>query len=271
MLLSDPPDGILTWEKLVEIRCSQNLPLEIWHTDKLKKICPQIENNKITNAIYSPNDRQVDPTALTLALVDAATHHGVTFKFGIDVKITPLPTQSCQFETTEGKITADWFVICAGLGSPLLTAQSNQVVDIRPVLGQALHIRIPHPLGNPDFQPVITGNDVHIVPVGGGDYWVGATVEFPTNGNEIIADKQLLESVRQQAITFCPDIAKAATIRTWSGLRPRPEGRPAPIIGKLPGFNHILLATGHYRNGVLLAPATACTIREMITNNEFGT
>lgn len=267
MLLSDSPDGISNWEKLVEIRHSQNLPLEIWSTDKLKKICPQIEDKKITNAIYSPNDRQVDPTALTLALVDAATHHGVTFKFGVDVKITPLPTQSSQFETKEGKITADWFVICAGLGSPLLTAQSSQVVDIRPVLGQALHIRAPHPLGNPDFQPVITGNDVHIVPVGGGDYWVGATVEFPTNGNEIIAEKELLESVRQQAIAFCPDIALATTIRTWSGLRPRPEGRPAPIIGKLPGSN-ILLATGHYRNGVLLAPATACTIREMISYNQ---
>ncbi|MEB3148660.1 MAG: FAD-dependent oxidoreductase, partial [Sphaerospermopsis sp.] len=49
-----------------------------------------------------------------------------------------------------------------------------------------------------------------------------------------------------------------------SGFRPRPENRPAPIIERLPGFNRILLATGHYRNGVLLAPATAYAIREMI-------
>lgn len=259
-------DNLAQWEKLVEIRHSQGLPLEIWDTEQLKKTCPQIDD-KIVSAVYSPSDRQVDPTALTLALVDAAKLHGVTFKFGVDVRIPPLPTQSSQFETTEGKITADWFVICAGLGSSKLTAQS---VDIRPVLGQALHIHSPHLLGKPDFQPVITGNDVHIVPVGGGDYWVGATVEFPTNSNEIPPDKELLESVRLQAIAFCPDIANATTIRTWSGLRPRPEGRPAPIIDKLPGSN-ILLATGHYRNGVLLAPATAGTIREMITNNQFGT
>ena len=167
-------------------------------------------------------------------------------------------------ETTEGKIAADWFVVAAGLGSTPLTAQLNQMVDIRPVLGQALQVRLEHPLGNPEFQPAITGNDVHIVPVGGGDYWVGATVEFPTNGNEIPPNQELLESVKQQAIAFCPKLAQASIIRTWSGLRPRPEGRPAPIIGKLPGYSNVLLATGHYRNGVLLAPATAYAIREMI-------
>ncbi|MBD0262666.1 MAG: FAD-dependent oxidoreductase, partial [Tolypothrix sp. Co-bin9] len=47
-----------------------------------------------------------------------------------------------------------------------------------------------------------------------------------------------------------------------------PEKLPAPIIGKLPGFDNILLATGHYRNGVLLAPATAYAIREMIISND---
>jgi glycine/D-amino acid oxidase-like deaminating enzyme len=77
-----------------------------------------------------------------------------------------------------------------------------------------------------------------------------------------------LQKVLQQAIAFCPELAKAKIIRTWSGLRPRPEGRPAPVIGKLPGFSNVLLATGHYRNGVLLAPATASTIREMIISND---
>jgi len=263
-------ENLAAWEKLVEIRHSQGWKLEIWDTAKLKNICPQVNNAKITGAVYSPQDRQLDPTALTLALVEAAQHNGVTFKFGVTVlnSPTPPPESSLKFcdqlETTEGKITADWFVVAAGLGSTPLTAQFNQIVDIRPVLGQALQVRVGHPLGNPDFQPTITGNDVHIVPVGGGDYWVGATVEFPSNGNEILPNQQLLESVREQAIAFCPELATASIIRTWSGLRPRPEGRPAPVIDKLPGFNNVLLATGHYRNGVLLAPATAHAIREMI-------
>ncbi len=315
------------WQKLQEVRHSQGWQLEIWDKAKLQKICPQVDDPKIIGAVYSPQDRQLDPTALTLALVEASQHNGVTFKFGVEVlgmteaPGTPPPTPSpdagrgiednfsssphtgseiednfssspytgseidsysppslytgrgvggwgSSIETTLGKIAADWFIISAGLGSSPLTAQLNQKVDIRPVLGQALQLSLGHPLGNPDFQPAITGNDVHIVPIGNGDYWVGATVEFPENSDEIPPDKELLESVKQQAIAFCPELAKATIIRTWTGLRPRPFGRPAPIIEKLSGFNNILLATGHYRNGVLLAPATACRIREMIISND---
>ncbi|BBD60192.1 FAD dependent oxidoreductase [Nostoc sp. HK-01] len=248
------------WEKLVEIRHSQGWELEIWDRAKLKSMCPQVHNDKITGAVYSSQDRQLDPTALTLALVEAAQHKGVTFKFGVNVlNISPK-----SIETTEGNIAADWIVVAAGLGSTQLTAQLNQKVDIRPVLGQALQVHLDNPIGNPEFQPMITCNDVHIVPIGGGNYWIGATVEFLTDSDEIPPNHQLLEDVRQQAIAFCPELASATITRTWSGLRPRPEGRPAPIIEKLPGFNNILLATGHYRNGVLLAPATASAIREMI-------
>ncbi|BAY15728.1 FAD dependent oxidoreductase [Anabaenopsis circularis NIES-21] len=248
------------WEKLVKIRHSQGWELEIWDRAKLKSMCPQVHNDKITGAVYSPQDRQLDPTALTLALVEAAQHKGVTFKFGVNVlNISPK-----SIETTEGNIAADWIVVAAGLGSTQLTAQLNQKVDIRPVLGQALQVHLANPIGNPEFQPMITCNDVHIVPIGGGNYWIGATVEFLTDSDEIPPNHQLLEDVRQQAIAFCPELASATITRTWSGLRPRPEGRPAPIIEKLPGFNNILLATGHYRNGVLLAPATASAIREMI-------
>ncbi|MEC4818097.1 MAG: FAD-dependent oxidoreductase [Scytonema sp. PMC 1069.18] len=271
---ADSSTGISDWQKLQEIRQYQGLSLEIWDTLQLQQICPQVNNDKIIGAVYSPGDRQVDPTALTLALVDAAKLYGVNFRFGVKVLQTSAPSGgevnslSCyQLQTTEGKIAADWVVVAAGLGSSPLTAELQQMVDIRPVLGQALQLHLGYTLGNPDFQPVITGDDVHIVPIGGGDYWVGATVEFPTHGNEIPPSQELLESVKQQAIACCPELAKAVTIRTWSGLRPRPEGRPAPVIDKLPGYSNVLLATGHYRNGVLLAPATAAAIREMIISN----
>ena len=269
------------WEQLREIRQSQGWELQVWDQEQLQKYCPQISHPQIIGAVYSPQDLQLNATALTLALVDAAQRNGVNFKFGVSVTGTetpppPSPTplhikkglgeaRKCNFiETTEGKVTADWFIMSAGLGSTALTAQLDQMVNIRPVLGQALYLSLGRSLGNPDFQPVITGNDVHIVPMGNGDYWVGATIEFPNHENQISASQELLDIVRQQAIAFAPELAAAKVLRTWSGLRPRPEGRPAPVIDKLPGFTNILLATGHYRNGVLLAPATATAIREMI-------
>jgi glycine/D-amino acid oxidase-like deaminating enzyme len=269
------------WEQLREIRQSQSWELQIWDQEQLQKYCPQVNDPQIIGAVYSPQDLQLNATALTLALVDAAQRNGVNFKFGVSVTGTetpppPPPTplhikkglgeaRKCNFiETTEGKVTADWFIMSAGLGSTALTAQLDPRVNIRPVLGQALYLSLGHSLGNPDFQPVITGNDVHIVPMGNGDYWVGATVEFPNEQDQIPPNQELLDAVRQQAIAFTPDLATAKVLRTWSGLRPRPEGRPAPVIDKLPGFTNVLLATGHYRNGVLLAPATATAIREMI-------
>ncbi|MEA5580472.1 FAD-dependent oxidoreductase [Nodularia harveyana UHCC-0300] len=258
-------DNLARWENLAAVRQSQGWKLELWDTAKLKNYCPQIAIANITRAVYSPQDRQLNPTTLTLALAEAAQHNGVAGKFGVNVLGISPTNNSITVETTEGKIAADWVVISAGLGSTPLTAQLNQVVEIRPVLGQALQVRLEQPLGNLDFQPVVTGNDVHIVPVGGGNYWVGATVEFSSNGDEIPPSEELFQKVWHQAIAFCPDLAPAEIIRTWSGLRPRPEGRPAPVIEKLSGFTNVLLATAHYRNGVLLAPATAAAIREMIS------
>jgi len=271
--LSSGVEVLSEWEQLQLIRHDQGWRLDLWDLEQLQKYCPQINHPQIIGAVYSPQDYQLNPTALTLALVDAAQRKGVNFKFDVsvnDIEITPgnpefQDQQKCHLvQTSAGKISADWFIISAGLGSTSLTTQLQQMVNIRPVLGQALYLSLGHILGNPEFQPVITGNDVHLVPVGGRDYWVGATVEFPHNGDDIPPSKELLASLRQQAIALCPELAKASVIRTWSGLRPRPEGRPAPVIGKLPGFSNILLATGHYRNGILLAPATAQAISQMI-------
>ncbi|MBV8887597.1 MAG: FAD-binding oxidoreductase [Chroococcidiopsidaceae cyanobacterium CP_BM_RX_35] len=283
---------LATWEQLVEIRRSQGWHLEIWDSAQIKSRCPDLVCDA---AIYSPQDRQVEPVALTLAMVEAAQRCGVTFHFGVTVEAHHLATTSSgqyisrkiQTKSVEADCEAplvqdiDWLVVAAGLGSvqclqlmsagldcvpnqPQPNAELQPILDIRPVLGQALHLRLSHPLGNPDFQPVITGNDVHIVPVREGGYWVGATVEFPTDKGNTVPDSACLQAVMKKAISFCPSLATASIVRTWSGLRPRPEGRPAPVIGHLPGYSNVLLATGHYRNGVLLAPATAQAIREII-------
>ncbi|WP_413175793.1 NAD(P)/FAD-dependent oxidoreductase [Anabaena azotica] len=274
--LASGVEAMTEWEQLREVRKSQGWQLAVWDKDKLQKFCPQINHPTIIGAVYSPQDRQLNPTALTLALVDAAQRNGVKFKFGVTVNNKQAPSsqiiqispnvseQLKSIETSEGTVNADWFIVAAGLGSTALTTQLNRKVHIRPVLGQALYLSLGRVLGNPDFQPVITGNDIHLVPMGSGDYWVGATVEFPNDADEISAKKELLESLQKQAIAFCPDLAAAKVVRTWSGLRPRPENRPAPVIDKLSGFSNVVLATGHYRNGVLLAPATALAVQNMI-------
>ncbi|MGL5083126.1 MAG: NAD(P)/FAD-dependent oxidoreductase [Microcoleaceae cyanobacterium] len=262
------------WENLVEIRRSQGWLLHLLTTDQVQAQYPAINCQSVIGAVYSPQDRQVDPVVLTLALVKAAQHNGATFQFGVTVE--PLPSgnqvltnsisaqdiQSCQqLQTSAGTLEVDWVVIAAGLGTTPLAAQAPM---IRPVLGQALQVQLETSLGQ--NLPVITGEDVHIVAIREGEYWIGATVEFLQGSGDGVAEAEKLNGVMNQAISMCPGLRESKIVRQWSGLRPRPEGQAAPVIQSLPGFDNVLLATGHYRNGVLLAPATAQLVREMIVN-----
>jgi glycine/D-amino acid oxidase-like deaminating enzyme len=264
-------EDLTKWEKLIEVRSKQGWHLEIWDRKQLEKKCPQLQSDRIIAAVYSPQDRQVHPAILTRALIAGSQLRGVEGKFGLKVqnitanKLKEANSRCCwKIQTGDGELEVDRLIIAAGLGSTPLTTDLEKPIDIRPVLGQALHLKLNSPLGDPDFQPVITGNDVHIVPILPGEYWVGATVEFPNDAGEVEADSTLLEKVRKEAIDFCPALADATIISTWSGKRPRPERVPAPIIDRLPGYSNVFLATGHYRNGILLAPATAEIIRSLI-------
>lgn len=266
------------WRSLAAIRRSQGLQLELCDRADLSATYPHLSLEQVIGAVYSPCDRQVDPTALTLGLVAAAERNGVAFQFNTPVVLESSSIQEnsgklYRLHTTTGTINLDWLIIAAGLGSSSLTASLQQPVDIRPVLGQAVQIALECHLGLPEQQPVITGNDVNLVPLHNGDYWIGATVEFGDAEIQDFAALQpsadMLKAMMHQAIALVPALENATIIKQWSGLRPRPEGRPAPIVELLAGYSNVILASGHYRNGVLLAPATANQVREMIQQAPF--
>jgi glycine oxidase len=265
-----PEDNLEKWQKLIDLRQSQGYGLKFWSLEKLQENCPYLDRDRFIGAIYSPDDRQVNPTLLTQALVDAAIKKGVRCQFGVNVigfetvAIDGNLRRCDRLITSEGEIEVNRLIIAAGLGSTPLSANLKETLELRPVLGQALQIKLDKFLGDGQFQPVITADDVHIVPIGDREYWIGATVEFPNEMGEVEAGRSLLEKVRQTAISFCPNLSQANIIKTWSGKRPYPFGRPAPIIEFLAGYNNVILATGHYRNGVLLAPATAIEVRNLL-------
>ncbi|NJL83855.1 MAG: FAD-binding oxidoreductase, partial [Chloroflexaceae bacterium] len=224
-----PEEPLAPWEHLVTQRRTQGWPLEIWSREQLLARCPHLQGQNIAGGIYSPQDLQVQPKALTEALVTGARLQGATCQFGVRVAAIVPQAAGYVLETSAGTLKADWVAIAAGLGSTPLTAGLPQPTRLQPVLGQALQLKLPQPLGNPEFQPVISGHDVHLVPLGGGDYWLGATVEFPDDNGAIAAQEELLAQVWQQGREFCPELGEAAVINTWFGLRPRPVGEPAPI------------------------------------------
>ncbi len=280
-------DDMAGWQRLAEVRAKQELPLEVLSPAELAERYPQVQSDDVIGAVYSARDRQVHPQALTQALVQAAQLNGVQFHFDADIShfTTTAAADSghhCQTihwgesSNQSHALEADQIILTAGLGSsplvqklqPVDEAITTPALDIRPVLGQALHISLPQPLSLKP-QPVINGQDLHIAPVGRdcfasfrrnrpNEYWIGATVELPDDtGNPPGLEQARLDALWQTALSFCPALTDATILRSWSGLRPRPEGRPAPILEPLTGYDNVLLATGHYRNGVLLAPASA--------------
>ncbi len=259
-------DDLALWQQLADLRQQQGLALHLWDRAELAVNYPQLNLESVIGAVYAPSDRQVDPTAVTLALVAAAQQQGVAFHFDAPVTQAITIADRCiQVLTATGAEWAtDWLVIAAGLGSTALTTTLQQPVAIHPVLGQAARIRLPTPLGNPAPHPVITGADVHLIPLGATDYWVGATVEMPNDLAAPIANEAAWAEVWQRAIALCPVLTQAMILQRWAGLRPRPQGRPAPVIEHLPGYRNVILASGHYRNGVLLAPATAERVSALI-------
>ncbi|MEC4802906.1 MAG: FAD-dependent oxidoreductase [Jaaginema sp. PMC 1079.18] len=259
------------WQKLQNKRQNQGFPLELWSKEELRDRLPHIQDDRIVGAVYSPRDRQVHPQQLTHSLIAAAQKRGVTCRFHSPVTdIATIASKNSQLrhcthlQTPQNAIATDYVIITAGIGSMPLTSALQETLDIRPVLGQALHLRLERDRPSPPFQPVITGNDIHIVPLGNQEYWLGATVEFPDENGNLKAQTALLETVKQQAFRYYPALADAEILSTWSGLRPRPEGRSAPIIENLPGYNNVILATGHYRNGIFLATATALWVRDLL-------
>lgn len=253
------------WQSLQEIRQRQGWPLEIWSPEQVVAACPHLNQSSIAAGIYSPRDLQITPVALTQALVQAAQQRGVQFHF--DATVTGFETQADRIlsaQTQAKNYSADWVVLTAGLGSGPLTKGLAQELPLVPVLGQGIRARVSAELGKSDFQPIINGDDVHLVPLGNRRYAIAATVEFPEGTPVPQPREEALAQVWQTACAYCPALAQAEILETWYGLRPRPQGQAAPVVKQLEGYSNVTLATGHYRNGVLLAPATAQLVEALL-------
>jgi glycine/D-amino acid oxidase-like deaminating enzyme len=211
---------------------------------------------KTDGGLLSPCDRAVHPTQLVKALVEAATQNGVKFLWNTAV-------------SNLEDISSDRLIVTSGLGSNALLAPllknhpkySGQDL-MQPVGGQALLLNIP----NLNLKNVVhieneDGSDLNIVPLGGDRYWLGATLEFEPNELPREANVSLL---LEQAIAWCPTFMNAEVIETWAGDRPRPQANQSPILGFVPDHPHILIATAHYRNGVLMAPITAQITKDLL-------
>ncbi|MBV5260652.1 FAD-binding oxidoreductase [Synechococcus moorigangaii CMS01] len=256
------PEELEKGDRLRDVRQASGWELAIWDPEMIQQQCPHLQAGEAAGGIFSPQDFQVQPVPFTQALLAVAQQNGGHCQFGVSQPRLEITDQHCRkIVTDQNSYPCDWLIISAGLGSLEITKNLSESFSLGPVLGQAFHLRVPEQIKlHTPFQPVVSFEDIHVVPLGQGEYWVGATVEFPDETGAIAPDTALAEQVLQKAIAFYPLLKNAEILRHWSGKRPRPNAQGAPVLKGLAGYQNILLATGHYRNGVLLAPATALTI-----------
>ena len=229
--------------------------------DALIKHQPDLSHEAI-GGYWFPQDAQVDNRALAKVLWVAAQALGVEIQTGVTVDRFELDTHITQLETNQGIWKADRYILATGAWSQDLLA-----IPVFPRKGQMLSVRVCDPLreipkdrGNLPLQTVLYGEDTYIVPRQDGRIIVGATSEnvgFQT-GNTAIGVHQLLSA----AIRLYPPIQHFTLEETWYGFRPATPDE-LPILGSSP-YENLTLATGHYRNGILLAPVTARAIAQWV-------
>ncbi|MET9952663.1 glycine oxidase ThiO [Streptomyces sp. NPDC006339] len=211
-------------------------------------------------------DHQVDPRRLADALVAACERAGVAFHRSRAERLTVVGDRARGAVLADGsEPAADQVVLAAGSLSGRLDGVPPDVLPpVRPVKGQVLRLRVPPayaPFLSRTVRAVVRGSQVYLVPRENGELVVGATSE-ELGWDTTVTAGGVYELLRD-AHELVPGITELPLTETRAGLRP---GSPdnAPLLGPsaLPGLH---LATGHYRNGVLLTPVTGDVMAEALT------
>jgi glycine oxidase len=204
-------------------------------------------------AIYL-HERSVDPRALTLAALKAAKHREVDIASGTTVtEILVSDGRTVGVSTDKTTYHAPIVVNCGGAWAGQIGPHQ---FPTRPVKGQMLSV-----IGGPKIRHVIRTPEVYLVPRSDGRILIGATIEEAGYDKRVDADT--IQHLHDAAVRLVPVLAQARRHELWAGLRP---GTPdeLPILGgtSTPGY---FIATGHFRDGILLSPITARVVAQLVT------
>jgi glycine oxidase len=229
--------------------------------------CRQLEpglHPSIRGGVLAAGDHQVDNRALVLALLGACERAGVRMLAG---RVAELATQD---DRVTGVVlaggearSAGTVVLAAGCWSGGLGGLAAEALPpVRPVKGQLLYLR--GPADQPLCSRNVRGLEVYVVPRGDGRVVVGATVEEQGFDTRVTAGS--VHDLLRAAMELLPDVAELELLETVVGLRP---GSPdnAPMLGPA-GPEGLVVATGHYRNGILLTPVTADAVAELLATGQ---
>jgi glycine oxidase len=195
---------------------------------------------------------------LTEALSTAAVRKGA--RFTLDTRVVAIREAGARVtvDTERGTFTPDCVVLAAGTWAGQLAIAGVEPIHVKPIRGQLLHLAWPTAQL---LRHVVWGTECYIVPWRNGRVLVGATVEDA--GFDERATAAGVRDLLEAACTLVPHLWQASFAEVRVGLRPQSPDS-LPIVGRSETVRGLIYATGHYRNGVLLAPLTAALVKNLV-------
>ena len=220
-------------------------------------------SERVIGALRIDDHGFVEMPGFVDALSVAARMRGASFHSPIDVtKIEPAPAGQVRVHTATGTHIFDRVVAAGGSWSNRLRTGAP---GVKPVKGQLVRLRF----DAPPSTRVLWSASCYLVPWQDGTLLAGATMEEAGFDERTTADG--VRGLVKAAAELLPAAAGAGFVDVRAGLRPAHEGDdPRPFIGPSPSIPSVIVAAGHFRNGVLLAPLTASLVSDQVLGEHDG-
>ena len=251
-------DESLALDKIYFGQRERGVPIEYLSGKAAHDLDPML-SLAVRGALFYPNDWQVENRKLLDALEEFVRRNGI--RVIENMEITDLTTDGDRVtgaKTDSEDLGAAITVLATGAWTSFIKISDTPVaVDVKPVRGQM----ISYQLSPGSLHHVVYGANGYVVPRWDGRILVGATVEDA--GFDTATTKEGIQMLKTAAAEIVPDLSTYSIAESWAGLRPfAADG--LPVLGVLPGYDNVFVASAHYRNGILLAPRTAEILAEKI-------
>lgn len=255
LLMLDAPDR----RQAVEWAVSQSLALSAVEAAEATRHEPQLDAHAVGRAVWMPDIAQLRNPRLMAALAADLVRLGVELRTGAEVTgLVGAGGRLRELRLRGGTaIAASQCVVAAGAWSGDLLAPLGLPVPVTPVRGQMMLLH--GPVGA--LRRILLKDYHYIIPRRDGHVLVGSTLEHV--GFDIATTDAARQELREAAYAMVPALRRHAVVGQWAGLRPgSPTG--VPYIGEHPGMRGVFVCTGHYRNGIVLAPASAALLADLV-------
>jgi glycine oxidase len=239
------------------------LPLRWLDAREVRAVEP-LAGPTLCGALYSEGEPHVASLRLARALAESAARRGAQLLEGQQViGLVTARDRVVAVRTLDGEVPAGQVVLAAGAWSAIVAEWlgAREYVPVFPIRGQILALKaLPRTL-----RHTLYTREGYVVPKGDGSLIVGATEDQA--GFDTRVQARGIATLLDVLKVLAPDLREMPFERAWAGLRPCSADK-LPILGMLPGWENVVVAAGHYRNGILLSLITGQTIATLLVRGE---